>query len=203
MTNTEKKYVNHEQELLAAIVALKVFRCYLLGNHFTLVTDNKPNTDLDSQSTLSRRQAHWREYLQRFHFSWVHKPGKLNVADPLSCNPSFKTLSVVLAVATRQQTQAQRPTAEAVTNAVSHLLLALLLMRRQLLNVESVMTVLLNLSILSKMTLQLGLMLMLMLQTQLTLSVRFQKHMLLILCLQMTIILSDGCLLTTCGATLI
>ena len=31
----ERNYVNHEQELLAVIVALKVFRCYLLGNHFT------------------------------------------------------------------------------------------------------------------------------------------------------------------------
>ena len=57
MTDPERSYANHEQELLAAIVALKVFRCYLLGNHLTLITDNKPNTYLDSQPTLSRRQA--------------------------------------------------------------------------------------------------------------------------------------------------
>ena len=96
MTDPERNYVNHEQELLAAIVALKVFRCYLLGNHFTLITDNKPNTYLDSQPTLSRRQARWSEYLQRFHFSWVHKPGKFNVADPLSRNPSFRLLYLLL-----------------------------------------------------------------------------------------------------------
>lgn len=42
MTKAERNYVNHEQELLAVIAALKVFRCYLLGEHFTLVTDNLP-----------------------------------------------------------------------------------------------------------------------------------------------------------------
>ena len=88
MTAPEKNYVNHEQELLAAIAALKVFRCYLLGNHFTLITDYKPNTFLDTQPTLSRRQARCRsEYLQRFHFTWVHKPGKFSVADPLKPQP--------------------------------------------------------------------------------------------------------------------
>ena len=161
MTDPERNYVNHEQELLAAIVALKVFRCYLLGNHFTLITDNKPNTYLGSQPTLSRRQARWSEYLQRFHFSWVHKPGNFNVADPLSGNPSFKTLSVVLAVATRRQTQALRPAK--LSLILSHLLLTLLLMLRQLLNAEGTLTTLLNPPILSKMTLRLRLMLMLML----------------------------------------
>ena len=42
MTDPERDYVNHEQELLAAIVALKEFRCYLLGNHFTLITVTSP-----------------------------------------------------------------------------------------------------------------------------------------------------------------
>ena len=107
MIDAERYYVNHEQELLAAIAALKVFRCYLLGEHFTLITDNIPNTYLATQPTLSRRQARWSEYLQRFHFSWVHKPGKVNVADPLSRNPNFKNLTVVLAV-TNSQTQGSR-----------------------------------------------------------------------------------------------
>ena len=72
MTDAERCYVHHEQELLAAITALKVFRCYLLGNKFNLVTDDKPNTYLDTQPTLSRRRARWSEYLQRFHFNWVN-----------------------------------------------------------------------------------------------------------------------------------
>jgi len=102
MTKAEMNYVNHEQELLAVIASLKVFRCYLLGDHLTLVTDNMPNTYLDTQPTLSRRQARWSEYLQRYNFTWVHRPGKQNVADPLSRNPSFK-LNVVLAVVTRSR----------------------------------------------------------------------------------------------------
>ncbi|KAL0052364.1 hypothetical protein WJX82_000917 [Trebouxia sp. C0006] len=49
-------------------------RCYLLsGKQFNLVTDNRPNTFLQTQPILSRRQARWREYLQRFHFNWVHR----------------------------------------------------------------------------------------------------------------------------------
>ena len=68
MTSAERNYVVTEQELLATVEALRVFRCYLLsGQQFNLVTDNKPNTFLEMQPTLSRRQARWSEYLQRFH----------------------------------------------------------------------------------------------------------------------------------------
>jgi hypothetical protein len=66
MNQAERNYVNHEQELLAVIAALKVFRCYLQSAHFTLVTDNMPNTHLATQPTLFRRQARWSEYLQRY-----------------------------------------------------------------------------------------------------------------------------------------
>ena len=113
MTAPERKYVNHEQELLAAIVALKVcsskwqgqssgclFCHYLLGNHFTMVTGNLPNTYLDTPPTLSGRQACWSQYLQRFHCTWVHRPSTTDVATPLSCNPSFKLATAVLAVST-------------------------------------------------------------------------------------------------------
>ena len=79
-----------------------VFRCYLLsGKQFNLVTDNMPNTFLQ---TLSRRQARWSEYLQRFNFNWVHRAGRHNVADPLSRNPNFQHLNALLAVSTRGST---------------------------------------------------------------------------------------------------
>ncbi|DBA66290.1 TPA: hypothetical protein ACH3X2_14339 [Trebouxia sp. C0005] len=102
MTAAERNYVVTEQELLATVEALRVFRCYLLsGQQFSLVTDNRPNTFLQTQPTLSRRQARWGEYLQRFHFVWVHRPGRHNVADPLSRNPDFLALNALLAVTTR------------------------------------------------------------------------------------------------------
>ena len=106
MTAAERNYVVTEQELLATVEALRVFRCYLLsGQQFTLVTDNKPNTYLQTQPTLSRRQARWSEYLQRFHFSWLHREGRRNVADPLSRNPDFKQLNALIAV---MKTRAQQ-----------------------------------------------------------------------------------------------
>ena len=73
-----------------------------------MVTDNKPNTFLAAQPTLSRRQARWSEYLQRFHFNWVHRPGRRNVADPLSRNPNFISLNALIAVVTRRAAAAAR-----------------------------------------------------------------------------------------------
>ena len=111
MTAAERNYVITEQELLATVEALRAFRCYLLsGQQFTLVTDNKPNTYLQAQPTLSRRQARWSEYLQCFHFSWLHREGRRNVADPLSRNPGFKQLNALIAVMqTRAQQNAMSP----------------------------------------------------------------------------------------------
>ena len=110
MTSAERNYVVTEQELLATVEALRVFCCYLLsGQQFTLVTDNQPNTFLQTQPTLTRRQARWSEYLQRFHFNWVHRPGRHNVADPLSRNPSFLALNALLAVTTRSAAHEAAP----------------------------------------------------------------------------------------------
>ena len=92
MADAERNYVVSEQELLAVIEALRVFRCYL-GDAFTVVTDNRANTFLDTQKTLSRRQTRWSEELQRYHFTWVFREGRQNVADPLSRNPSFRCCS--------------------------------------------------------------------------------------------------------------
>jgi transposase InsO family protein len=85
----EERYSVGEQELLSVVHALKTWRCYLEGVQSVVVTDHHPNTFLETQVTLSRRQTRWSEFLQRFHFQWVYRPGRLNVADPLSRNPAF------------------------------------------------------------------------------------------------------------------
>lgn len=87
LTGAELNYTTHEQECLGVVHALKLWRCYLEGVKFTVVTDNHPNTFLDTQPLLSRRQARWSEFLQQFDFQWVFRPGRLNVADPLSRLP--------------------------------------------------------------------------------------------------------------------
>ena len=49
-----------------------------------MVTDHKLVTYLQSQPSLSRRQTKWNEFLQMFKYRWQHRPGRINVADPLS-----------------------------------------------------------------------------------------------------------------------
>ena len=91
LTNVETRYTVGEQELLAVHHALQIWRCYLEGSNcqINVITDHAPNTYLNSQPTLSRRQARWSEYLQRFKINWQYRPGRINVADPISRNPNF------------------------------------------------------------------------------------------------------------------
>ena len=86
----ELNYTVTEQEMLALIVALKMWRCYLEAQpkeRFLLVTDHNPLIHLPKQPTLSRRMARWSEYLSRCNFLWQYRPGRHNVADPVSRRP--------------------------------------------------------------------------------------------------------------------
>jgi hypothetical protein len=80
--------LNHqttEKEMLAVVHALRVWRCYLEGAEFTVYTDHVSNTYFQTQPNLSRRQARWSEFLQRFGaFEWKYRKGAKNVADALS-----------------------------------------------------------------------------------------------------------------------
>ena len=82
-------YDTGEQEMLAVVHALRKFRCYVEGGHFTLVTDHEPLTFLNDQPRLTRKMARWYEFLQTFYFKWMHRPGRVNVADPLSRIPGL------------------------------------------------------------------------------------------------------------------
>ena len=95
LSPAEQNYTTTEQELLGVIHALRVWRCYLEGVRFTVVTDHCPNTFFQTQPNLSRRQARWSEFLQRFDFQWVYRAGRINVADPLSRNPVGSALAVI------------------------------------------------------------------------------------------------------------
>ena len=96
LTKAERNYFTTEQELLGVIHALTEFRCYVEGGKHpvTIVTDHNPNTFLKSQVTLSRRQARWVEFMERFDHRWQYIPGRDNMADPLSRTPTFAVVHI-------------------------------------------------------------------------------------------------------------
>ncbi|MCO5586097.1 hypothetical protein L7F22_040036 [Adiantum nelumboides] len=64
----ERNYPTHDLELLAIVHALKLWRHYLLGRRFQLVTDHKSLKWIFTQPTLNIRQRHWIELLQEYDF---------------------------------------------------------------------------------------------------------------------------------------
>jgi len=84
----EFNYTTTEQECLALMRALQAWRCYLeLCTKTELLTDHRALIHLQTQPSLSRRQARWMEFFSRFPFVINYQPGKTNVADPVSRNP--------------------------------------------------------------------------------------------------------------------
>lgn len=101
MTETEQRYPTTEQELLAVVHAFEVWRCYLESIRpmkHTVITDHNPNTFFQTKAVLSRRQARWAETLGQYHFEWQYRPGRINVADPLSRHPDF-TIGLINSIA--------------------------------------------------------------------------------------------------------
>jgi hypothetical protein len=57
----EKNYSTHDFELAAAVHALKLWRHYLMGNHYNIYTDHKSLKYIFTQSDLNMRQRRWLE----------------------------------------------------------------------------------------------------------------------------------------------
>ncbi|XP_057381569.1 uncharacterized protein K02A2.6-like [Daphnia carinata] len=86
---TEKRYSQIEREALAIIWGCDHFQIYLLGSHFTVVTDHKPLVSIfnNPTSALSARLERWVLRRQPFEFTVAYKPGADNAADSLSRHP--------------------------------------------------------------------------------------------------------------------
>lgn len=81
----EQRYSAYDLELTAVIHALKMWRHYLLGRKFLLLTDHHSLTHYFSQPTLNARQGRWADFLSGFDFDIKHLKGKENrVVDALS-----------------------------------------------------------------------------------------------------------------------
>jgi hypothetical protein len=72
----ERKYVTHDLELVVVIHALKMWRHYIMGKIFLLLTDNNSVIYLISQSDLNGRQARCLSFLSEFEFEVRHIKGK-------------------------------------------------------------------------------------------------------------------------------
>jgi hypothetical protein len=91
----EANYVTHELELAAIVHALKMWRHYLLGRKFLLMTDHIGLGHLFDQPKLNARQARWMALLREFDFEIKHIKGKENkVVDALS--RSMKTIHLAV-----------------------------------------------------------------------------------------------------------
>lgn len=75
-TATESKYHSFELETLAIVYALRRFRIYLQGIHFTIVSDCSAVTQTLEKRDINARIARWSLELQGYDFKVVHRPGR-------------------------------------------------------------------------------------------------------------------------------
>ena len=104
LSDAERKYPVHEQELLGIIHALKTWRCYLEGAQFKVNSDHSSLMELATQPKLSRRQARWVEFLQSYDCQVNYVPGEQNMADALSRRVDLQHVAVGSTDPARQST---------------------------------------------------------------------------------------------------
>ena len=84
--------------MLAIIHAIHLWKPYLEGQQFTVITDHASLKYIKTQRNLSKRQARWLETLQANDFIVKYKPGKENiVADTLSRPPQANNIIIITA----------------------------------------------------------------------------------------------------------
>lgn len=87
LSERETRYSTIEKECLAIRWAVLTLRFYLLGQEFTLCSDNAPLQWLHHMKDTNARITRWYLALQPFKFKVVHRPGaQMPVADFLSRN---------------------------------------------------------------------------------------------------------------------
>jgi hypothetical protein len=105
LSPAELNYAVHEKELLAIVHALRIWKTYLEGQRFSVITDHASLEYIKTQHNLSRRQARWLETLQSHDFEVHYRPGKTNVvADALSRQPHLAAISTVTTQLTSKET---------------------------------------------------------------------------------------------------
>ena len=95
----EQSYPSHDMELVAVVLALKVWLYYLYDEQFEVFSDHKSLKYILQQWDLNMRQCRWMEYLEDYDITLNYHPGKINVVvDALS----RKSRGVLAIVASRE-----------------------------------------------------------------------------------------------------
>jgi hypothetical protein len=89
----EEIYTTHDLELAVVMLALKLWRHYLVGKKFELKMDHQSLKHLFTQRDMNSRQRRWSEFMSEYDFGISYIKGKENVvADALSRRPRVFSL---------------------------------------------------------------------------------------------------------------
>jgi hypothetical protein len=92
----EEHYPTHDLELAVVVMALRMWRHYLLGNAVHIYTDHKSLMYIFTQPDLNMRQRRWLELIKGCELEVHYHPGKANViVDVLSQNAHCNYLLAV------------------------------------------------------------------------------------------------------------
>ena len=89
LSPVEQRYSQLEREALAILFGCERFRLYLIGSHFTVVTDHKPLLPIFTKphTQPSARIERWLLRLQPYDLTLEYQPGKQNPVDYMSRHP--------------------------------------------------------------------------------------------------------------------
>ncbi|KAK1608777.1 hypothetical protein QYE76_032450 [Lolium multiflorum] len=75
----EQNYPTHDLELAAVVLALKVWRHYLMGNRCEIYSGHKSLKYIFTQKEVNMRQRRWIELIKDYDLEIHYHPGKANV----------------------------------------------------------------------------------------------------------------------------
>lgn len=88
LNQAERKYCTTDRELLAVVWATKLWRAYLLGRHFKVISDHRPLQGTVRVKEASARVLRFHQKLSEYDFTILYKKGKDHTnADTLSRIP--------------------------------------------------------------------------------------------------------------------